>query len=273
MKVIVTESHERREDIFERLRSERNRSGWAHQHELWPCVRKGAAERWLEQQGTILKPGKQSALYFMRGNMAEGHTENKNYPKILVVYRGVAATPDQWTGDPLRPFEELKSTNFSSFNWFKIVRDGGIDMSPGNNFPMRNYLEQCAIYCIALRATSCYLTIFFLHGDYADRRKACPACGGTLGDWVEDFYKPCGDCGYKAKKSDLWTYQLDFPPDYLAQLEADVYGYRAPAFYEAIQADTEAQLLELAPPTQNFYCQTCKPGELVGCENAGREFK
>ena len=188
----------------------------------------------------------------------------------------VAMTPDQWTGDPVKPFAELKSTNYSSFNFYKLINaetgEGSIDMD--QDFPMKNYFEQCAIYCAGLGVATCELWIYFLHGDYADRRTKCPQCSAKLGGWDKDeTRKECSDCGYVSKKGDLWTYDVTFDAGYLRRMKAEIYGARAPMFYDAIQAETAADVLTRTEPTQCFYCHNCKAGEAIGCPEAGKAYK
>lgn len=295
MKVKITEAHEVREAVFERLLTPSERSDYAAQHDVWPCVLKGAAERWLSERGETFRPAKSSALYFLRGHSAEALIGGVQEDEKLVVRGGVACHPDGSFNDLVALGDgivdeatrealldwledhndvavvEIKSTNYSSFNWYRLVKDGTIPLDANEKFPMRNYIDQCANYCVATGSTRAVLIIYFLHGDYADRRSKCPECGNRLGDWVDDFYRECDACGYKSKKADLWAYLLEFDDATLRAVDRDVFKVRPAQFYAALRASDEAGVREAADATPNFYCRSCRVGERIGCENAGKE--
>lgn len=273
MNVTIREDNEYRQAVFDRLLQSTTKSGWAHQHHLWPCVRRGAAERWFEARGREFKPSKTAALYFLRGHSAEFLVADQNKERIFVVYKGVACRPDVITGTPDYPFIEIKSTNFSSAALWKFVRNGVIDMS--TDFPMKNYFEQSARYAVALHSTGCRLHVYFTHGDYGDRRSKCPDCGnafpkGPTGKaiWIEDFYQECGACGYKSFRIDFRAYKLDFDPEYLAMVDEE-YDTRGEEFRNAQKASTVGELVAATTPSLNFHCVSCDIGKEIGCEYAG----
>lgn len=263
----IEEDNDARQAVFDRLLTSTTRSGWAHQHHLWPCVRRGAGERWLEQHGQSVKPSKAAALYFLRGHSAELLIADHNKERIVLVYKGVACRPDVITGDDVLPFIEIKSTNYSSAALWEFVKAGRVDMS--RDFPMKNYFEQSARYAVALKTTRCRLHIYFTHGDYGDRRTKCPECGNPLGkEYIEDFYKLCGSCGYKSLKIDFRAYTLTFDPDYLDQIDGE-YDTRGDEFRTASKAATIGEVLSLSTPTPNYGCVHCEVGEALNCEFAG----
>lgn len=294
----ITEARPLRDAIFARLSIPPERGDYAAQHDVWPCVRKGAGERWLTNHGVRLTPSKSSALYFLRGNSAEAAIAGIPEDDKLTVYNRVGIHPDasradlfalvreidvhfpeeaealtQWLREfPDLLFGEIKSTNYSSFHFYKLVQQGGIELAVNKAFAGRNYFEQCENYAVALRARHAALIVYTLHGDYGDRRTKCPQCGNKLSDWIDDFYKLCETCGYKSKKIDLWAYLLEFDGETFSRVEPDVYGRRPSQFYAAIEAETKEELLRLASPSPCYYCRTCKVGELIGCENTGKTF-
>jgi len=281
----ITEAHDLRDALFEQLTAPSPHSDYAAQHDVWPCVLKGAADRWLTNRGETFPVSKSAALYFLRGKSAEAIITGDNAPQAMIVRNGVSSHPDlsrpalDKLFGPLMQrypdieFAEIKSTNFSSYNWYELVRAGGVDLAMATAFKMRNYVEQCGNYAVATGTSRCLLVVYFLHGDYADRRSTCPVCKlKTLGKWANDFYRECSRCGYRSKKMDLWIYVLDFDAETLARIDADVYGRRPAQFYAAIEAADEAGVRALAPPTPSFYCRSCLPGERIGCPNAGIEF-
>lgn len=266
--VAVREAKEYRDATFERIAGKNSHDGWAHQHHLWPCVRRGAAERWFAQQGRDFPASKTMLLYFLRGHSAEYLISDANKEHLVLIYKGVACRPDLMSDNPLRPFFEIKSTNFSSYQFWQIVKAGGLNIE--SPFAMKNYLEQAARYCVAMNVTQCYLLVFFLHGDYGDRRKNCPDCGNAFAQIDRDT-KQCPVCEYKTRPNDMRVYELDFPADYLAQIDAE-YDSRGLEFYAAIKATTIAELHAATTPTPCYSCRDCKLGAEIDCENAGKEF-
>lgn len=292
MKVSITEAHELRDALLENITEDGGiKNDLAAQHDVWPCVRKGAGARWYEKRGVTFKLPKSSALYFLRGKSAEALiAPGQHEAAKLVEYKGVAGHPDLDEDvlafmfpnhlDKLRGVKvgEIKSTNFSSYTWYQAVKEGGIDLGMNRVFKMRNYLEQSANYAVATGTSRTVLIIFFLHGDYADRRTTCPECRNRLGDWdnkpgaKDGFFRECSACGYKSKKLDLWVYFLDFDDDVLADVDREVYTVRAGQFYAAQNAPDEASLMSAAPGTPCFYCRDCAIGKRLGCEHAGKEY-
>lgn len=289
----IYEAHELRAAVFAKLLEPSPRSEYAAQHDVWPCVRKGAGERWLAARGIEFPPSKSAGLYFLRGKSAEGIITGTEEEQQPLVYNGVSTHQDLNRSQITRIFEaldpetvkriedeygdivfaEIKSTNFSSAKFYKIVKAGGITLEALNDFEMKNYIQQCANYCVATRTRRCFLIVYYLHGDYADRRTKCPECGNRLGEWVDDFYKECVGCGYKSKKIDLWAYVIEFDDRTLITVEREVFGVRPKQFYRAIEAETETELKEHAPASPNFYCRSCRVGEALGCENFGKEYR
>jgi hypothetical protein len=277
----IDENKTRRNALFEQLLRDRFKGGYPHQHELWPCVRSGVAQRILDRMG--IKFGtRKKALYFMRGESAEAliiGTAN-SVDKRTFVSMGVIVSPDLWTGDPEVPFREIKSTALSSQRMWQIVRVGSIDLFKDEP-PMRSYFEQCAIYCVATGVDRCGLDVYFLHGDYADRRKKCPEgnCTGMLGEWQEDgFFRACDTCGYKSYMADLRSYDLRYTKAELAYYRDEVFERRRAEFvaamdaFEAADSDTARLAAALvASPSFNHYCSGCEVGRLVNCENYGRK--
>lgn len=286
--ITIREANDLRDHLFERLLAvdERDYSEYAAQHDVWPCVRKGAGERWLSARGETFKPSRSAALYFLRGKSAEAiMSRGAADTQEMVILNGVASHPDLSGADlealfgllmqryPNAKFAEIKSTNYSSWEFYKLVQQGSVELALNKAFKMRNYFEQSANYATALDAESGLLIVFFLHGDYADRRTKCPQCGNALGEWIDDFYRECVACGYKTKKLDLWVYELTFDEAERARIRDDVFGIRARQFHVAQKADNETELLKLAPATPNHYCATCKVGKRLDCEHAGKVYE
>lgn len=264
----IREDKQHRDVLFARLLGTRPRSGWPHQHELWPCVRRGAAERFLLKRGVTLEKSRLRALYFLRGMSAEA-VITRSWSNPVFVAQGVAIRPDWLLGmDEEYPFAEVKSTVMSSLNIWNALKRGEIDLLGATDIPLRNYYEQCAIYCTALGIKRCKLIVFFLHGDYADRRKNCPSCNkGKLGPFVDDLYRVCDECGFKSHKADLRVYQLVFSDEEIAWYQHEVFERRLNAFLEAEDAETPEELREAAPGTRGFMCRGCEPGRIIECEH------
>lgn len=271
-KLKIVENRDRRDKYFATLLRDVTKVGYPHQHELWPCVRRGVGQRVLDRLGVKFGT-RRSVLYFMRGNSAEALITGPT-KSLAIVHNGVIVRPDMWVGLPELPFREIKSTAYSSAKMWGIVKRGEIDLDR-DEIPMRNYFEQCAIYCAATGVTQCGLDVYFLHGDYGDRRKLCSECKGAMGAWQEDgFWRECTQCGYKSYTQDLRTYDLYFTEAEVARMRAEVFTKRRDQFNDAFAAfdgATPAAAL-LAPPTFNGNCVTCEIGRLVGCENYGVKY-
>lgn len=268
MFVRIEEDNEYRRAVFDRLLSSTTKSGWAHQHHLWPCVRRGAGERYMETHGGAPRASNAAALYFLRGHSAELLIADQNKERIVLIYKGVACRPDVITGEHRYPFIEIKSTNYSSATFWNFVKAGQVDMTKA--FPMKNYFEQAARYAVALNVEECRLHVYFTHGDYGDRRTKCPECGNKLGDWEDDFYKVCSGCGYKSMKIDFRAYRLTFDRDYLDQIDGE-YDTRGDEFRAAQKVATIAELRDLTTATPNYACMRCEVGKEMGCEYFGTE--
>ena len=285
----IREAHAIRDAIFDNLLAPKERGEYASQHDVYPCVRRGVGERWLEAQGRPVRHTNTSALYFLRGHSAEALIGGIEEESKLIVWNGIAFHPDldrqrlermltlsgRIVGEGTLPkavaFGEIKSTNLSSFNSYKLAEQQDVSLAPDNDFTMRAYFEQCRNYCIAQRADSCVLIVYTLHGDYADRRTKCPACANKLSDWIDDRYKECGVCGYKSKKIDLWAYFVTFTKAELQEREAELID-NARVYYAAIASKDETEILTLTNPTECYQCKTCEVGKAIGCENAGKDF-
>jgi len=287
----ITEAHDLRDAFFAGLMAdEGDKSEYAAQHDVWPCVLKGAAERWLRARGETFPPSKSSVLYFLRGKSAEAIITKSDEEQEMTVYKGVSCHPDLNRDDLERLFPglmdkypdikvaEIKSTNFSSLKFYEHVQKGGVDFALDGAFSMRNYFEQTGNYLVATGGLEpggsrrALLIVFFLHGDYADRRTKCPFDKANMGPWVDDFYRQCPKCGYKSKKLDAWIYTLEYDRSDLEKIDRDVFGTRVGQFYAAVSAEDEAGVRKAAPATPCFYCRSCKVGERIGCANAGIEF-
>lgn len=268
----IKEDKSRRDSLFNQVLSNRFKGGWPHQHELWPCVRLGVAQRFLQARGMSFGTRKR-ALYWLRGQSAEaliiGAAESLE--KRTFVYEGVIVSPDRWLGEPDLAFDEIKSTALSSARLWPLVKENAdVDLTSFFDMPMRSYYEQCAIYCVATGTSKCGLIVYFLHGDYAERRKKCPEpkCTGMLGPWQEDgLYKACAVCGYKSYSMDLRAYTLEFTKRELDWFHQEVYVNRKGQFNAGMRAKTEAGIRRATKPTPNFFCGGCEPGRLVGCEH------
>jgi hypothetical protein len=279
--VKITENKPRRAQLFQQLLSDRFKGGWPHQHELWPCVRLGVAQRFLGATGMSFGTRKR-ALYWLRGQSAEALIigVTTSLVKHTFVYEGVIVSPDRWLGEPDLAFDEIKSTALSSARLWPTVKAGEAALLSFSDIAMHSYYEQCAIYCVATGTSKCGLIIYFLHGDYAERRKKCPEplCGGTLGPFQEDgLYKQCNNrkCPavaasgepYKSYSMDLRAYDLEFSARELAWFHEEVYANRKGQFAAGMQAKTAAGIRKAAKGTKNFYCSGCEPGRLIECEN------
>lgn len=240
--------------------------GWPRKHQLWPCVRLGSGQVFLQTEGEA-NPSKRRVFNFLRGHSHEALLTRGQ--QIVIVYEGVANELDEWTGEKVAPFTEIKSTTVSSARMLPIVQRGFVKLlDPFDESYFRMYFEQCAQNCVAAGTDHCRLRVFFMNGEYADRRKACPSCKKPLGDMVSDMYRPCPSCKYKCYAVDLRSYILTFDHKELAFYKDEVFRKRRDQFNLAIQSETKAQLLMRAEPTKTFLCRSCFVGEELGCEFA-----
>lgn len=281
--VRIAEDKAFRDNLFERLMNDRFTGyGWPHQHELWPCVRRGLAERWLRAQGTHLTTRRQS-LYYLRGHSAESLIVPDMLWRPVFVHKGVVVRPDWYGGEGERkPFVEVKSTNMSSARLWGLLKEGGrASLIDGEDFPFRSYMEQVAIYCVALGVKRGGLIVLYMHGDYADRRSKCPDCGAKLGEITADIYRLCGACGYKSYIIDLRTYDVEYPDAELGWYDRTIFEDRrkqweagvAAAFGAQGAARKAAKIAKLAPGTRSFACGGCAPGREIKCELYGQGAK
>jgi len=224
---------------------------WVRQHELLPCVRRGVLTRRFGPQ-----PNRRSALYFLRGRSAEAIiAANRG---IRTVYKGVVCTVDWWDWWEGDSFVEIKSTNLSSSKAWQLTKLDDINLNDLQS-EFLPWFVQCAVYCIAFGVNHCRLVVFFLHGDYGDRRTKCPECDAR--DLADNrLYRECRKCGYKSYKIDLRSYRLTFSPEELAAIEAEVFDARKSQFWQALQDGS------MGPPTPNHLCWDCEAGRLGGCE-------
>lgn len=276
MKVI--ENKEFRQQVFAHLIEDRTEKvGPPHFHSLWPCVRLGVAQRLLVRAGRrFYTPRK--ALIFLRGMAIEAglvtpSTRSGSAPPAIM-HRGVLTRPDWWyiDGDPYL-FIEVKSTIASSQRMWVLVKQGEVDILGSIRgdveISFRNYFEQVACYCVALGVNEAGLVVYFLQGDYADRRKHCPECKtkSTLG-WSKeqggDLYQICSKCGYKSYAIDLRAYSLQPTKEELAYFDEEVFVRRKGLFVKAVEAGEPMA----APPSQGYLCRDCRAGREVGCEFA-----
>ncbi len=240
--------------------------GWPRKHQLWPCVRLGAGQVFLQSDGEA-NPSMRRVFNFLRGHSHEALLTRGQ--QIVIVYDGVANEMDEWTGEDIAPFTEVKSTTVSSARMLPIVQKGSVPLlDPLDTTYFRFYFEQCGQNCVAAGVDHCRLRVFFMNGEYADRRKKCPSCQQPLSDMVSDMYRPCRHCGYKCYAVDLRSYILSFSQEELAYYRREVFQKRRDQFNDAIQAETKAQVLERAPGTKTFICRSCHVGEELGCEFA-----
>lgn len=276
MKII--EDKDDRERMFKRLASEAvpirakvyepsPRGGWARQHQLTPCVRLGAGEVYLLTKGWKPRSSRRRALHFARGHSHEAIFSDGN--PLTIVYKGVACNVDEWTGEPDHPFVEIKSTMASSARMWEIVERGEVDIVHDDKTQFLSWFRQCLNYCVAVRSHGSRLRVFFMKGEYAERRKACPSCGGALGGITEDTYKPCLSCGYKSYLIDLRSYILTFSQEERTWAWKEVFQRRRDQFYLAVKAESVNELLMRADPTQCYVCPSCDVGQELGCERYG----
>lgn len=275
----ITEDKEHRDYLFEKLTEERFKGGFPHQHELWPCVLKGAGERWLRARGHVFRPSRRQVLYFVRGESGEALIVHLEHPDIkpAFVRHGVIIRPDWWTASlgtgsrhPM-DFYEIKTTALSSQNFWKLLQVGDLDILR-RDFISKSYFDQTAIYCVATGVKECGLIVYFLHGDYADRRKNCPneTCDGMLGqEMVDNIFRVCTKCGYKSYAIDMRSYRLQFTDEELAWYEQEVFYVRRDQFLVAQEAKTEAGVRKAAEATPNFMCKDCVVGQAIKCPSFG----
>lgn len=241
---------------------------WPRKHQLWPCVRKGAGEVWLnEHQPSAHQTPEQRrrALLFLRGHSHEAlMTEGQS---LVFIYKGVGNEVDEWTGEAGVAFTEIKSTAISSARMWPIVKKGTVDLL--NDFDdsfFRGWFQQCCQNCVATDIKSCRLRVYFMNGEYGERRKACPECKAPLGE-LHDAYKECPKCHYKSYSTDLRSYKLTFTDKELAWHRQEVFTKRRDQFRLAKEASSVDELLMRAEPTKCFLCKGCGVGERIGCEN------
>lgn len=262
--MIITEDKEYRNKIWDSLTHSADVEedpNLIHQHELIPCVRKGVAARWAKHQGHVITD-RQSALYFLRGHSAEALIRRSD-TGLHVVHNGVLCSVDWWTGGRYH-FNEIKSTTMSSRAAWELLKTGEFPLETPHKFA--SWFKQCAIYCIAFGISKCRLVVFFLHGEYAERRTKCPECSKPLEELAETrLYKVCSACAYKSYKIDLRTYLLGFTQDELQAVESDVFNVRQSEFRAARHAQTGAEIVTKTTPTPGFICWSCEPGKLIGC--------
>lgn len=277
----IRENTPYRDKILAGLSQVMERSGHAHQHELY-CTRRGVAERLMIIKGVDLAPPRRLALLFVRGNMREGPiaaTLQAATGNPAVVYKDVIVRPDVYVNDPQFPFAEIKSTNMTSRNAWELLttRGGEIVLGEYEGY-MASYFWQCCNYCIALGSSQCLLVVYWEHGDYADRRKNCPERGCVkveLGPLVDGFYRDCPQCGYRAYTRDLRTYELEFTQQERDDREADVFDTRAPEFRAAVDKLTiktsSADVLPMTTAYPQYQCRDCSGGDYVRCEHVGEK--
>ncbi len=241
---------------------------WPRKHQLWPCVRKGAGEVWLQEHHPTphqTPEQRRRALLFLRGHSHEAlMTEGQS---LVFIYKGVGNEVDEWTGEEGTAFTEIKSTAISSARMWPIVKKGTLDLL--NDFDdsyFRGWFQQCCQNCVATDIKSCRLRIYFMNGEYGERRKKCPECEAPLGV-LHDAYKECTKCGYKSYSIDLRSYKLTFTAKELAWHKQEVFTKRRDQFRLARDADSVPELLMRAEPTKCFLCKGCGVGERIGCEN------
>lgn len=244
--------------------------GWPRKHQLWPCVLLGAGAQWLENRNW--KPdnpssGRRRALNFLRGHSHEALlTEHQS---LVFIYKGVGNEVDEWTGDPEAPFTEVKSTVISSARMWPIVQKGSVDiLSPFSESFFSGYFEQSCQNAVATGVDRCRLRIFFMNGDYAQRRKKCPECGSILGE-MHDIYKLCPKCGYKSYAVDLRSYILIFTKAELDHYDKEVFEVRRDQFHRAQEAKSKTGVRKVAPATKCFLCAECSVGKELGCPKYG----
>ena len=276
----ITEDKPDRDRLFHRITTDRFSVrpkmyeatpvvGWPRKHQLWPCVRLGSGDVWLRNSGwnpgNPSKAGRKKALYFLRGHSHEALlTEGQS---LVFVYEGVGNEVDEWSGDPAAPFTEVKSTAISSARMWPIVKKGSVDiLSPLTDSYFSGYFTQSCQNCVATGVTKCRLRIFFMNGDYAGRRKACPECKKPLGE-LQDILKECPACGYKSYVIDLRSYILEYTGKELAYYRKEVFQVRRDQFKAAQKASTKKGLMRAAPGTKCFLCDGCEVGKELGCEN------
>ncbi len=242
------------------------RVGWPRKHQLWPCVRLGAGQVFLQNDGPA-NPSKRRVFNFLRGHSHEALLTRGQ--QIVIVYKGVANELDEWTGDVEAPFTEIKSTTVSSARMLPIVTRGFVKLlDPFDESYFKMYFEQSAQNSVVANTDHCRLRVFFMNGEYADRRKKCPACQQELSPMVSDLYRPCRSCGYKCYAVDLRSYILTFTPEELAFYDDEVFRKRRDQFNLAVQSETKDQLLMRAEGTKSFLCRSCFVGKELGCEFA-----
>jgi len=259
MKLAEDKAH--RERIWDNLTATADVEGdpaLIHQHELLPCVRKGVAARWAKKRGHNLTDRK-SALYFLRGHSAEALIK-RSESSLRVVHHGVLCSVDWWHGGKCH-FTEIKSTTLSSRAAWELLRSGEMPLETAHKFA--SWFKQCATYCTAFGIRSCRLLVFFLHGEYAERRRKCPECSGPLEDGR--LFKTCQSCGYKSYRIDLRSYILEFTKEELEVIESDVFWTRLSEFLEAQRQTTPEGIITKTTPTPGFLCWSCEAGKLVAC--------
>lgn len=275
----ITEDKADRERLFHRLTKERfsvrakayeaaPRIGWPRKHQLWPCVRLGAGLTWLSgsQDWKPRDGSRQRALNFLRGHSHEALMTTGQ--SLVFVYKGVGNEVDEWTGEIEAPFTEIKSTVSSSARMWPIVKRGEVELlHPVQESYFHSYFTQCCQNCVATGIDHCRLRIFFMNGEYGQRRVKCPECSKPLGE-MKDIYRPCPSCKYKAYSVDLRSYILTFTYQELRHFDKEVFTKRRDQYNHAIKAESAGQLLMRAEPTRCFFCTGCEVGKEIGCENA-----
>ncbi len=241
--------------------------GWARKHQLWPCVRKGSGEVWLSKRGEKVKAqasDRRRSLLFLRGHSHEALlTEGQS---LVFVYERVGNEVDEWTGNPDAPFTEVKSTAISSARMWPIVKEGKADIiNPLASTYFTGWFQQTCQNCVATGTKTARLRIFFMNGEYGERRKKCPECEAPLGA-LQDAYKQCERCGYKAYSTDFRSYILKFSALELAHFKREVFKYRRDQFYNSQDAETLPEFLMRAPASRCFLCRGCSVGKQVGCD-------
>lgn len=273
----IVEDKDDRERLFHRITSERFAVrpkgyeaapviGWPRKHQLWPCVRKGAGEVWLDEHEPSphqTPEQRRRALLFLRGHSHEAlMTEGQS---LVFIYQGVGNEVDEWTGERDVGFTEIKSTAISSARMWPIVKAGKVDILEAfSESFFSGWFQQCCQNCVATNIKSCRLRVFFMNGEYGERRKKCPECEAPLGQ-LHDAYKQCTKCGYKAYSTDLRSYILTFTDKELAWHRKEVFSKRRDQFNLAKAAESKDEFLMRAEPTKCFLCKGCGVGQRVGC--------
>jgi len=222
-----------------------------HRSSLFPCARKGKAIQVLK-----IKLREDEALFYAQGRSVHAFVIGDRFQPVeeSLEKDGILDTPDGWTVvDGQRVPVEFKATRLSSRDFLDKVHQS-LSSYRG---AVADYLWQLLDHCLFAGTETGVLAVLFFMGDYGAKRKWCPDCKARV-TWGQ-----CKGCGWEGKRTELRTYTVTF--------DKRDFGQRWQEFETRrdLYLGTDDPLM--VPPTPNWMCATCRPGEAIRCQWFGKK--